>query len=240
MEHCGVGNAVLRQNKHQIAARFEVSPLESNSVVSALLILGGDVSSSPLPVSQVEPDEKKEGSCSNVLSGLDEKQAARVRLMLEDLILCTDIGSKEAMAKVRENFTMCCPTMDEWKAKQENAPNDEAAFEVRMGLYRKVLLAADIGIVCERAKVYAEWVKRLWDELFVNDNSMQPAKYYAGQVGFANGYAKPLFGDIAKAQIIPHFKQYVARLDDNVSLLQKHVDSEDNGHLVEKLQEQAV
>ena len=117
---------------------------------------------------------------------------------------------------------------------QQSAVNDEAAFEVRMGLYRKILLAADIGIVGERSEVYAAWVKCLFDEMFETDDTMVPTPFYAGQVGFANGYAKPLFGELEKSKIIPHFSQYVRRLGANVDLLQDHVNSKHPGHLADR------
>lgn len=147
----------------------------------------------------------------DIFETLNSEDKERAESVIRDLIITTDIGNKDAGAKMTTEWEQCCTDV-------ENYNIGEAAH--RIALARALLLCADIGIVAERVEVYVPWLRRLYDEVKQMDSNTNMDGYYNGQCGFLAKYAKPLFERVAKSGLVPQFDTYLERLQQNQTYIE--------------------
>ena len=90
-------------------------------------------------------------------------------------------------------------------------------------MYRLVLLAADIGIVCETPQVYVNWVARLFKEMSASDPKLELVGFYTGQSKFLDFYAQPMYEKLVSVEFLNFAGVHSTRLKANRAAIGTHL-----------------
>lgn len=186
VDHPGTPNAVLVEQKHQLALRYSnQSVLERHSIAKSFEILS-------------EED-------SDLLSDLTKEEQQQVRELFTDFILATDIGNSNIVKNNSEQWATHSVLISSPQrlnipaSPRSSTPLPRASgAECRRAALRMALLCGDVGVVIEPFDIFFDIVRRLYHENLVSFPNLTPQEFSERQTKFMENYGRNMFGELSR------------------------------------------
>lgn len=177
VDHCGVPNAQLVKEQHDVAMKFgEKSAAEQHSVFVAWQLL-------------MEPRYEEFRSCIYTT----EEERKRFRQLVVNAVMATDILDRELQNVRKNRWDKAFKGAGRRRTEITNHERNRKATSV----IEHIIQASDVAHTMQHWHIFRKWNERLFDEMYIAYKQGRTDKdpsigWYEGQIGFFDNYIIPL------------------------------------------------